>query len=83
MGLVDGDDLLDGFEFDDDGVVCEEVDPVSGIDCDSILVDWLCLLSFHYEASLGQFMRQAGFVCAFEKPRSQRLMNFERCIHNH
>ena len=82
LGKVDGSELLDGLDLDDDLSVDQKIDPVPGIDQDLIVPNRQVLLAFNVEASFSQLVRQTRLVSRFEQPRAQSRMDLERGAEN-
>ncbi len=52
LGLVDGREFGDGFEFDDHQIVDEKIQTIAHVDDDSVVVNRLGLLPLHRESPL-------------------------------
>ena len=61
--------------FYDDRILDQQVEAIRTIQLDLSVGHRQRLLSYNLEARLREFEGQTGFICAFEKARSQRLVH--------
>jgi len=76
LRLVDREQPVYAFQFKDDGIVYQHIDPVSAGKIAAFVLDRQGLLELKRDALGFQFVSQALFVCRFEKARAQVSMDF-------
>lgn len=62
---MDGQYVLNGFEFDYELIFHDDVEAMAQVDLDPVIEHWQCDLGLDFEAVLTEFVCQAGFVGAF------------------
>ena len=50
LGFLDGGDLTEGFEFDDDGIVANEVGAIQNVERFLTVEDWNLFFSFEWDS---------------------------------
>ena len=65
-----GDDGVDGFEFENEVVLDQNVDAVAGFQLEVAVDDGQRVLRFGFDAASCKFGEQAGGVGAFEEARA-------------
>src|SRR2546423_873020 len=66
---------LDGFQLHDHQAVHPEIESEAAVHQDAAVSHREWRLPFHRETSVEKFKLKTGFVCRFEKPRSQFAVN--------
>ena len=66
LGLVNGMELIHGFQFQDDKIRDQEIEAVAAIHLDPTVDNWLLFLSFDFQAAIEQFKLQARLVSRFQ-----------------
>ncbi|HEX8850479.1 MAG TPA: hypothetical protein VF761_13190 [Gemmatimonadaceae bacterium] len=73
----DGMQLLDGFDLDDHGIVDDQVDPIAGVEIDSLVVQGEIDLSTDFEASQLELAREASLIHGFKQPGPHEPMDLD------
>ena len=79
MRFVHGSDGFDGFHFDDDLSLDEQVDPISLIQMDFFVDEREGLLPLVGEPTLCQFVGETGLIGRFEQAWPQVPVYVDRC----
>ncbi len=72
---MDGSQLLDALDFDDDHVLDEKVDAITTVEYLASINDREHLLALHRQASLQELEHETGLVRRFQHPRTQLSMH--------
>jgi len=69
--------LLDCFDFDNDFIFHNEIQPVPAVEFDIFVNYWQWLLLFHFQAKLLQFKSKTCLISRFQQPWSEMPMNLD------
>src|SRR5215469_7338628 len=75
LGLMDRGERVYGFQFNNDEILDEQIDPISEIQLHAIVINRQTDLSFRPKTGLRQFVLQASLIGAFKESWSQICMN--------
>lgn len=70
--FMNGRYLLNALEFYHNGIIDQQIDPITKINPNSFINYGKINLVFNIQTLLSEFVREASFISALEKPRSQR-----------
>jgi hypothetical protein len=80
LGFVDRGELVHGLQLDDYTVFHEQIDPVADVDPDAVVQDRLDEFRQDLQAAFAKLVNKAALVCAFQKSRAKRGMNFHHGV---
>jgi hypothetical protein len=75
LGLVDGNDLVDGLQLNGDGVFDNEVEAVATLDVLAFVDDRKFHLAAVGQAAECELMRETGFIRGFEKAGAEGVVD--------
>jgi hypothetical protein len=75
LRLVDGGELVNRFEFDDDCPVHDQIDAEAAVEPDALVSDGQRDLALNREAGGREFMRKACFVDGLQQARTERVVD--------
>ncbi len=78
LGRMDGQDLFDGFEFHQNCVLHEQIDPVTTVQLQAFVAERQMDFASESNARTAQFIADAFLICRLEQPRAQVPMNLDR-----
>src|ERR1035441_2918967 len=79
---MDGQDLLNGFQFHHNGVCHKQVNPVTTVQMESLVVEWQRDLTRKRKSPPAQFIANAFLICRFKQPGAQVSMDLNRRRNN-
>jgi hypothetical protein len=71
-------EMLDGFEFQNDLAIHDDIRQIAGFDLDIIVSDWQANLLGKRDTGLEQFMTEAPLINGFQQAGAQAAMNVHR-----
>ena len=75
--LVNRENMLNGFDFDDDRLGKNQVGAESGPHGNSFIKNWDFNLSFEWDSGFRQFVGEHLFIAGFEKARAKCAVDFK------
>jgi len=76
LSVVDRQNRFDGFHFDNDDFVDQQIDPVAELDCESLIPNGKVLLGFDQAAKVDQLERETRAISTLEQARTQTRVHF-------
>jgi len=73
---------LDGFHFDNDSALHDQVDSVSDFQFLTLINNWQRNFIRHFESSASEFVYKAGLIGALEESRAEERVNLHCGIHD-
>jgi hypothetical protein len=75
LGFVDGKDFLDSLQFDNHGILHEQINPVTDIESNFIINHRETYLRQRFHAALSKLVGKAGFISRFQQAGTERAVN--------
>lgn len=82
LSPVHREDAIDGFVFNDDSVLNQHIDSISGIDLDFLLADRENHFTRDLESSFSELIRKAFLVSGLQEAWPERPMHLDRGIND-
>ena len=82
LGGVDGKELLDRLEFNNNPRINQQIEFESNAKTDAIVVHAQLDLALNFVPSLLQFIRQTGFIHILQEPGAKMSVNPDSSIHD-